>query len=199
MRRRVDSSRTSAPWIFTDPFDGLASPARIRSSVVFPAPLRPSSATTEPGADFESDVAQGGEVAEVFPDARRFRVRSCRALCRAPAIEQHASQAKNRERQAQHPVHARINAGGFFLELRLARVLVGRRAAASAFRNEPVPVIFTVYCGVSGVVDVRLGLRLLPQRFDAFAISVTVGGVTRRVTPSPCRILLENVSVGGRE
>ena len=37
-------------WIFTEPLDGFEKPARMRSSVVLPAPLRPSSATVEPAA-----------------------------------------------------------------------------------------------------------------------------------------------------
>ncbi len=72
MRRRVASWRTSASWIFTEPLDGFDNPARMRSSVVLPAPLRPKQRQGGTGRDAELYVAQGGEVAVVFPDAIGF-------------------------------------------------------------------------------------------------------------------------------
>ena len=44
----------------------------IRSSVVFPAPLRPKSATVEPSRDAERHVAQRREIAIIFENAVDF-------------------------------------------------------------------------------------------------------------------------------
>ncbi len=51
-------------------------PARMRSSVVLPAPLRPSRAMHCPGSTSSADVAQGGIVAVELPDVLERRERS---------------------------------------------------------------------------------------------------------------------------
>ena len=49
-RRRVSVSRASFPKMLTRPRPAFENPAMMRSSVVLPAPLRPSNATHEPGS-----------------------------------------------------------------------------------------------------------------------------------------------------
>ena len=51
-RRAVRTGKATLPLV------GFISSAAIRSSVVFPAPLGPSSATNSPGTNFERNAAQ---------------------------------------------------------------------------------------------------------------------------------------------
>ena len=66
MRRRVTSLRASAPCTFTVPCDGCESPARMRRRVVLPAPLRPSSATTDPGSTWKLTLLRAGKSPKYF-------------------------------------------------------------------------------------------------------------------------------------
>ena len=73
MRRRAESFADVEAENANAALRGLESPAMIRSSVVFPAPLRPSSATVEPGVTFEATLRRAGEIAVIFPDSGDFQ------------------------------------------------------------------------------------------------------------------------------
>ena len=67
MRRRTASGDATTSWPSTLalPVVGGSSVARMRDSVVLPAPLGPSSPNTVPGRDREVEAVQGSHVAEV--------------------------------------------------------------------------------------------------------------------------------------
>ena len=68
-RTRAASVTTSYPPTRARPASGRKSVASIRTVVVLPAPLGPSSETTVPSLDLQGEVLDGGEVAKALRQA----------------------------------------------------------------------------------------------------------------------------------
>ena len=148
------------------PCEGFDKPGDDPQQRGLPRAVAPQQRHGRPGRDVQADVAQRSEIAVVFPDAFDLRVRSRRAL----SIQQHAAQRENREGQSQHPGKLRINARRALRSAaRPSPLSSWLRRSYPAFRSEPVPMIFTSKFARLQIVNVSLGLRLLPQRIEAVA------------------------------
>ena len=74
-RTRAASLTTSWPPTQARPPSGRSSVASIRTVVVLPAPLGPSSDTTVPIFDLEVEIVDRDEIAEALREALRFELR----------------------------------------------------------------------------------------------------------------------------
>ena len=104
MRRRVSVSRGSLPKMRTLPRCAFEKPAMMRSSVVFPAPLRPISARHDAGLGFEAGYRAGQGNRRNTSRRPQRRPRSLRLLRRAGRLERgRAARSRAPECRARGP------------------------------------------------------------------------------------------------